>query len=261
MMISFRWLLFFPYLIHLGRSVCPSLPSNALIDPTVMKKTPEGCSRQCASLLKIILNLRTTVESRHYHGPVSSFLFEKLPTVKVIAEIGTFAGGNGMTLAKTFPEASVIIVDPFAFGYDNNDGTSRRLKQFANSVGLNSSEFSETWASAILYSAAVTEKLCNYGLIHEYSVAASRLFVDNSIDFVFIDGTVCHSQLSLYSFSIPPIMTFLINIVFVFIINRASQLRGRQERCECLVCEGAIRWHYNVQRLWASPSPWSKKGS
>ena len=84
--------------------------------------------------------------------------------------------------------ATVIAVDPFVFGYDDNDGTSNLYKKLSIKYNLKNDQFSKLWSDAMTYDIVTRKSLCNYALINGYSTEASKHFKGESIDFLFIDG-------------------------------------------------------------------------
>lgn len=90
-----------------------------------------------------------------------------------VVEIGSYKGFSTIYFATRFSD--VVSIDPFAPGYDENDPASNPLKL----------------AYAAKVFRLITEPYRNIRHIKKASLDAVKYFLDNTLEFVYIDG--CHT--------------------------------------------------------------------
>lgn len=122
----------------------------------------------------------------NYYEDVARFIRDRFDQPRIV-EIGTAFGGLADHLAGELRRSNVYAVDPFLAGYDPQDYQSNLYSSWMETRGMSNSLFSKCWASAL-----VTEQRarhgCRYHQLNMMSKDAALLFLDQSVDVIFIDG-------------------------------------------------------------------------
>jgi len=147
-----------------------------------------------------------------------------------LVEVGTLYGGLADTLLGELRNATVWAVDPLLPNYDGGaegtdartatvggasskashataaeevrareddvaDGSAAMYARVARDLKLTPHEFSHCWATALAQDQRSTHG-CRHKLLKLFSTDAARLFADNSLDGVFIDGLHTYAAVS-----------------------------------------------------------------
>ena len=106
-------------------------------------------------------------------------LCKYLPSNTVMAEVGSYAGDSACLFLSSGKVSVINCIDPWENDYDGND-----ICSFTCPMKIVENEFDKQIK-------AFKDKNVVVNKIKKYSVDASNDFVDNSLDFVYIDA--CHT--------------------------------------------------------------------